>query len=826
MSKFYISVDNVGDRFFIREIENGIEKKKEFVYEPFLYLKCKSEDKEVDSLYGDPAKKIDFDSISSARDFLSRYKDTEGIEIYGQQNWVLQYLYTYQLKNVDFSLVNIRSIDIETRVPDTGFPNPLKAEAEIVLITCIDKGKNPITFGTKPYNGTDTDYRSFPNETEMLRGFVDWWASDYPMIVTGWNILGFDLPYIVNRISNVLGARYRDRLSPWGKVTIKENRIDDTKQDINVLGVNFLDYIDLMKKYTYGDRASWKLASVAQEELGTTKLDHSEYKTFNDFMDQNWDKFVRYNIIDAALVNQLDDKMQLISLAMTIAYEAKISFSDVYSPVKTWDAILHNRLMDKNIVIPQRKSSGLDSRTIEGGFVKDLIPGMYYDVVSLDATSLYPSIMMTLNLSPETYVGKEYSNSEVILSGNAPKVYDNCAMSANGVMFRKDKLGIIPEIIQEFMSTRKSSKKEMLTKQQEYETTKNEKLKPIIAALDNRQMAVKILMNSLFGAIANSGFRFFNNDIAEAITMTGQLYLKNIDKTLPKKISDKFKTEPYDYVTYIDTDSVYVTLEKILTKFVPKDIPMDKRIKLMEKIAQEHIQVMVNDSCNDISKILNIYDNKISFKLEIASDKTIFCSKKKYAARVYSSEGVTYTKPKIKVMGLEMVRSSTPAWVKDKLENSFDIMFDKNESSVQEYIKNLKEEYFKLTPSDIGRISGVSNVSEKVDKDTIYVKGAPMHVRASLLYNHMIEKMNLKKQYPLIGDGDKIKYLYLKMPNTLRENVIAWPVDEDLPVEFGLHKYIDYDLQFEKTYLAAVTIILDALKWSPEKIDTLDDFFG
>lgn len=827
-NRFYTSISAYGNRVFVREMVDGIENRRIDHWGPTLYRKCRQNEQDVTSLFGDSAKKVEFESISDAKDFLEKYKDVDGIEIFGQQNWVLQYIHQYQLGEPVFSQVSVCSIDIETRVPETGFPEPAKAEAEVVLITCTFKGQKPVTFGAKPYSGNDTIYTECGDEQTLFRNFLDWWELNTPAILTGWHINGFDIPYLAVRIKKILGDKSVARLSPWKIVNVKPSRLDNTKIDVAILGVEILDYLDLMKKYTYGNRPSWKLGAVAAEEIGHTKLDHSEYPNFNDFMDNDWDKFVRYNVVDAALVLAIDDKMKMIDLAMTNAFIAKINFQDVYSPVKTWDAILHNALMDRGIVVPQRKATGYKGGDkIEGAYVKQPIPGFYHCVGSVDATSLYPSLMTTLNISPETYVGMTGSSVDLCLNGVWPDTQGDVAVGANGAMFTKTKRGIIPDMIDFFMTMRKTAKNEMLKLKSEYEKTKNPALTPKIAALDNKQMAAKILMNSLYGAIANNGFRFFNPDVAEAITTTGQLYLRCIDKKLPDMMVDAFKIPKKDYVIYADTDSLYLSLETIIDKYLPGESDVKKIIKAIEMTVQKKIQPLIKIVTDEVSAKINVYQNNITFKLEIAADKAIFCAKKKYACRVHSSEGVTYANPELKVMGLEMVRSSTPMYVRDQLKKAFDIIFTQTEQDVQSFIEEIRQEYTRLAPEDIARISGVNNLEKNIDSRTIYNKdlSVPIHVRAALLYNHLVNKHGLQSTYHLLKEGEKLKYVYLKMPNTLKENVIAWPVDDELPKEFGLHKYVDYDMQFDKTFLASIEIILDAIKWSPVEISTLDSFF-
>lgn len=828
--KFYTSLEMIGNRLLLREVVDGIPSMREVDWTPELFVRSNTGSDFV-SLFDEPVKRVEFGSLREAKDYVKEYSEVDGVKIYGQLNWRLQYLNQYYMDGWKYDQVKVFSIDIETKIPDTGFPNPLTVDGEIVLITVQNvHDEGCVTFGAKPYRGEDTDYRYCPDERTLLSEFILYVATERPDVFTGWNIDGFDIPYIVNRIRRVLGDTAVKSLSPWGIVNVEERTYKGKKGlNVSIVGVSCLDYLSLMKKFTYGGRDSWALGSVAQEELGHTKLDYSEYDGFMDFMERDWEKFVRYNIIDARLVTALDRKMQLIVLALTMAYRARVNYNDVFSPVKTWDAIIHNALYAKKIAIPQRQSGNDftdEDSHIEGAYVKDPIPGFYELMASIDATSLYPTIMEMLNLSPETYRGQLDSTVEICLQGIYPPFAKEFAMGANGSLFSKEKQGIIPTLIREYMGWRKTAKNEMLRLQQEYEKTKDEKLQSRISALNNEQMAAKILMNSLYGALANKGFRFFHSDVAECITTTGQLYLRSIDKFLPPMMSKAFGIKEKDYVVYADTDSLYIWLEEVIRKFVPPETEITKVIKVMEKVVQDKIQPMVASICTEVAQKLNVYKDNISFKLEIAADKVIFTKKKKYVCRVYSSEGVTYAKPKFKVMGLEMVRSSTPGLVRDKLRESLDLIFDKDEKTIQKFVSETKEMFMGRAIEEVAFPRGAKNLDKYSDKDTIYGAKTPMHVRAALLYNRKIEDLNLKKKYKLIQEGDKIKFVYLREPNPLRENTIAWPADEHLPKEFKIDTYVDYEVQFEKAFLSSLNVILDAIKWSAVEQSSLEEFFG
>jgi DNA polymerase elongation subunit (family B) len=835
--KFYTNVAIMGSDVLVREIVDGIPSLRKDRWFPAIYVKGQPKDPQalsVKTLYGDDAYEMLPGSIRETKDFVEQYKGVSGFDIYGQLNYSLQYMNRYQCTGWDYKKISAWSIDIETAVPvdesgKTYFPDPENADGEILLITlCNMHSGQCFTWGTKEYSGKDTHYTLCASESQLIRLFLEFWQQRRPDIITGWNICGFDLPYIINRATRIIGAESIQKLSPWGKAGTKSKQFNgQTEWDTQILGVSILDYIDLYKKYIFTKQESYSLGHIAQEELGHSKVDHSEYGSFTDFYSKAWPKFVFYNIIDTLLVKQLDDKLKLIELVLTIAYEAKINYEDVASPVKTWDAIISNYCLQQGIVLPQQRRE-LQS-PLDGAYVKEPKPGWYKNVVSLDATSLYPSIIMTNNISPETYVGKiEDLDIESFLKKPQLDASDSVCITPVGAMYSKSQRGILPVLVEHFMTSRKQAKTEMLRLEQEIENTSDEALKNQLdqrrSAFDNKQMAIKTLLNSLYGATANQYFRFFKWEHAASITLTGQFVLRTIEKLIDAELNQLFKTGSEKYLVYIDTDSLYFSLEPVIKKF---NIDDSNAIKTMERLAKDKITPIVNKICTECCDYMQSYQNKLSFKLEVAASKAVFLAKKKYVLKVFSSEGVSYTKPKFKAKGLEMVRSSTPRYVRDKLKLALDVIFDTDEKGVQQFIKSVKDEFLVLPHEQVAFPRGANNLAEYSHSQTIYdkSKSVPIQVRAALLYNHYLKKHDVDGQYPSIGEGDKLKFMYLKVPNKIRENVIAFPADGKLPQEFGLEQYIDYELQFEKTFLSAMQLILTSIGWKAEEISDLSEFF-
>jgi len=577
---------------------------------------------------------------------------------------------------------------------------------------------------------------------------------------------------------------------------------------------------------------NYKLDTVAKEELGKEKLKFP-YNSFKEFYTNDWELFVDYNIVDVELVDQLEDKMRIINLILTMAYDAKCNYTDIFSSVRTWDCILYNKLLKENIIVHNPPTVDLESdRQIMGAFVKEPKPSQYDWVVSFDATSLYPSIIMTWNMSPETLVnGQKYLADDersiqrlIDKEFNTQNIHDEeMTMTANGQCFRKDKKGIFPELIEFYFSERQKAKKLMIEAQSKYEETKDKKYLGLISSLNSKQMAAKILMNSLYGAMGNVYFRYYDIRIAEGITMTGQLIIRSVAKKLNNFINSECKTKDIDYSFYSDTDSTYITLGN-LDKETLKTETRLQTVDRLDNYCTTSIEPVINECCEDLSEYLNVYTPKISFKREVIADRGIWIAKKRYALNVYNAEGVTYDPPKLKILGMEIVRSSTPAPVRVALKEAVSIALTKDEATLKAYVQDLEEKWHKLNPEDIAFPRGINGLKEYSDSSSIFRKGTPIHVRGALIYNHLIASKGLEKKYQPIQEGDKIKFLYLRQPNPLGTHVITF--NNGVPPEFNLHDYIDYDTMFEKSFLEPLNSLLSCIGWQVKEQATLEGLFG
>ena len=830
--QFYTSVVQYGSKMLVRGVDekgNAFKFREEF--NPTLFVSSKVPT-EYRTLSGKYVSALQCGSIRDTRDYIERYKDVQGFEVYGNNNFIAQYIsdnYPGEIIH-DTDKIKILSLDIETKT-ELGFPDIVTANEEILLITVQNNfTKKIVTFGTKPYDNKNSNvtYKGYTSEVEMLREFIYWWVENCPDVVTGWNINFFDIPYLIRRIEGVLGESYAKRISPWEminerKVTMRGN--EEITYDIQ--GVAMLDFLELYRKYTYTNQESYKLDHIAFVELNERKRENPG-TSFRDFYTNYWDDFVDYNIHDVVLVDKLEDKMKLIELQLTMAYNAKINYEDVFSQVRMWDAIIYNHLRDKGIVIPQNTGNRKDAQ-FEGAYVKDPLIGLHKWVASFDLNSLYPHLIMQYNISPETLLeGRETVNVEYLLNqqfDNSELIAQNKTMTANGVCYSRDKQGFMPALMEEMYKNRSKFKKQMLKLQQEYEHDKsNNDLRKEISRLNNLQMAMKIALNSAYGAMGNQYFRYFDLRMAEGITTSGQLSIRWMANKLNAFLNKTLQTTvKKDYVIAIDTDSIYLTLETLVEKMCPGKTD-DQKIAYMDKVCEEIFQPFIDKGYQELADYVNAYQQKMQMKREVLADKAIWTAKKRYIMNVHNSEGVQYAEPKIKVMGLEMVKSSTPQVIRNKLKESIKVILAGDQSVLHKYINDFRVEFWGLPVEEIAFPRSVNGLKEYGASSTIYRKSTPIHVRGALLLNHHLKLLNLEKKYQPIRDGDKIKFVYLKTPNSIQEDIISFV--NELPKELNIHKYVDYDKQFQKVFLDALQIVIEPLGWKVEEQSSLEDFFG
>jgi DNA polymerase elongation subunit (family B) len=828
---FYTNVVLVGNEILSRGYADGKHYKNREEFYPTLYVKTPKKTK-FKTLEGNYVEAVKPGTIRETREFISKYENVENFELYGNTRYINQYISENYKGEIKFDITKIKLITIDIEVAsENGFPDVKSCQEELLTISVQDYATKQITtWGVKPFvnKQNNVTYHYCTSEADLLDKFIFWWEEFSPEVVTGWNCDLYDIPYVYGRLCRVLGTKVAKQLSTWGIVTEDEVVLKGrTHTRCDIAGLTILDYLELYRKFTYTNQESYRLDHIASVELGQKKLDHSEYDTFKEFYTKDWQKFVEYNIVDVELVDRLEDKMKLIELCITMAYDSKGNYNDVFFQVRTWDSIIYNYLKEKNIVIPFKKETKKDSK-FAGAFVKEPVPGKYDWVVNFDLNSLYPHLLMMYNISPETLVEQRHPTASVerILNKSIDfSDYKDYAVCANGSMYRKDVRGFLPELMEQMYRDRVIYKKKMLEAKQQYEKSPTKELEKEIARCNNIQMAKKISLNSAYGAVGNEYFRYFKLANAEAVTLSGQVSIRWIENKLNQYMNKILKTDGVDYVIAVDTDSVYLNMGPLVeTIFKGREKTTESIVTFLDKVCQVELEKYIEGCYQELADYVNAYEQKMQMKRENIADRGIWTAKKRYILNVWDSEGVRYETPKLKMMGIEAVKSSTPAPCRVKIKEALNIIMNKTEDDLISFVESFKKEFYKLPPEDISFPRSVNELTKYRSYQSIYTKGTPIHTRGALLYNHYIKDKSLDSKYPLINNGEKIKFIFLKNANPIRENVISFI--QQFPKELGLNKYVDYDLQFEKSFIDPLKSILNCIGWNVEKTNTLESLFA
>ena len=833
---FYTNVLQWGNNLLVRAVINNKRENFRVRYSPTLYapVEKKTPYKNLDGGY---VTDLTFPTMKEAKDWVENHKSQPEL-ICGNTQYPYAYIADNYKGRVEWDLEKllIVTIDIEVQC-ENGFPSPELAEEELLSITIKNhQSKRIVVWGIGDFktDREDVTYVNCESEVHLLKEFLVFWEKYCPDIVTGWNTEFFDIPYVCNRIKKLFGEEELKRLSPWGGVKDRVfYRMGCDHQIYDIQGVAALDYFDLYRKFTYSAQESYRLDHIAFVELGERKAGNP-FDTFREWYTKDYQSFIEYNIQDVEIVDKLEDKMGLIQLCLTMAYDAKVNYTDVLGSVRYWDILIYNHLREKNIVIPPKRNSKKEKvEKFEGAYVKDPQVGMHKWVMSFDLNSLYPHLIMQYNISTETLVyQKKIPKMSVdrLLDKkfDTTKLNKHHTITPNGAVFKTNQRGFLPELMQSMYDDRVKYKRLLLQAKQEYENTKDPKLLKDISKYNNIQMAKKISLNSAYGALGNVWFRYYDLLVAEAITTSGQLSIRWIERAVNKYLNDLHKTSGHDYVIASDTDSIYVCFDKLVSKLFTKGEETQKIIRFLDDVARKKIEPFIEKSYQHLHEYINSYEQKMEMSREVIADKGIWTAKKRYILNVWDNEGVQYKEAQLKIMGIEAVKSSTPAPCREKIKQGLNIIMNGTEKELNTFIQNFRDEFMSLPPEEIAYPRSVNGLKKFSDPNQMFAKGAPIHCKGAILYNHLVRKKKLGNKYPYIQEGDKIKFINMKQPNLYQCSSISFMTQ--LPKELNLHNSIDYDIQFEKSFVEPLNFILTKINWLVDRSygtqGNLEDFFS
>jgi DNA polymerase elongation subunit (family B) len=780
------------------------------------------------SIHGERLKKINF------------WKQDDGLELYESDvNEMTRYLIDQYGDSDEVSTGHtVLTFDIEVEM-NSGLPDTIEAKNAMTSVAghdsvsgdyfvyVVNKGEKI----DKTIKGAKVE--SFDTEEQMLMAFLNKWKEINPTIITGWNIDFFDVTYLYNRMKRMLGESVANQLSPIGKVHWNKYR-----NRYLIAGVSALDYIALFKNFTYTEYPNYRLDTIANLELGRGKIEYEG--NLDQLFRDDLEKFIEYNLVDVELVVDMDKKLQFIDLARAICHAGHVFYEDFLFSSKWLEGAMLTFLRRSGRVAPnkpRRKARNEDGTEVEGKFtgayVKEPKPGLYKWVYDLDLTSLYPSIIMTINISPETKIGKLKNYvAEDHMKGNIEsysiidddgnefppldrgKFMDfiqksNYSVAANGVLYRRDKVGVIPEILNVWFDKRVEYKDLM----KKHGKEGNQELYTFYS---QRQLVQKIMLNSLYGVLGLPSFRFYDVDNAEATTITGQTVIKTTELIANQYYTKNIGKEA-DYNVYTDTDSVFYQAAPLVKSRNPEidensDEQMIPAILSVAKEVEEHINNVYDQMA---FKLFNVDTHRFDIKQETIAKGGFWVSKKRYAQWIINDNEVDCDK--LDVKGLDVKRSSFPTYFKEVMSTVLmDILKDADKDELDQKILDYKDGMTDQEFVDIAKNSAVKHMSKYRFKDQAigeFMKGTPAHVKAAITYNQLLKKFNAPFKYEPMKDGDKIKWVYLKK-NPLGLETTGFTGHSDPPeINEFIQQYIDYDLIWEKELNNKLDDFYKAMNW-------------
>lgn len=819
--------------------DNGNRVTMDVSFNPYLYVETtlKGDSK---SIFETPVRKRLFKDTRHRSNFIKECGTNRLFEnLRPEQQFLID---TFHTKNNDLEFsqnpLKIQYVDIEVYCPDN-FPTPDTAYEPINVITIYDSlDKRFYTWGTKRLQKKidGCDYVYCETENQLLECVINYINRSSPDVLSGWNSEGFDIPYIINRSIRVLGEESIKRISPVENIysRLMTGAFGKEQQRWYISGISCIDYLDIYKKFSVGLRESYKLDAIAELELGERKVDYGN-TNLSALADDDWQTFVEYNVQDVNLLVQMEDKLRYLELLRMLAYTGLTTIESAMGTLSVITGATVIKARSKGLVVPTFIKDNINNAKYEGAYVGEPQRGFQHDVVSFDANSLYPNTMISLNLSPETKVGKitHKDDTHVYITHVSGKNFklthqkfvefiksDNIALSKAKVLFSQNKKGIIPEIVDSIYQQRVLIKKELKTikmKLSKLDKSDDEYagLKRKSEQLDIKQFTLKILINTVYGYFGNKHAPIGDPDIARSITLTGQAVIKRSNDILRDYV-DKHGVPGADPVIYNDTDSTYISINRIMKK-TGKKFHNDSKITDFAYKQAEAVEQYLNQEITKWSaKALNSKDSRFVFKRECMTDVGVFLQKKRYVLRVLDDEGIPTNK--FKYTGVEVVRSTIPAPIKPYIKKIIETMMDtENRSVTNDVFLEAYEKFKELPVEDYSFVMGISDYEKYADRCNGFVtcKGMPAHVKAAYHYNTLLEKLDLSGDYEAIETGDKVRYFYVNQPNKYGINAIAYKYY--YPDEFK--KVFDPDIEkmFEKIIFSIIERFYEAVNWKLSK---------
>jgi DNA polymerase elongation subunit (family B) len=826
--------------------ENGKRVTIQSTYEPYIYLETNNAPDAL-SIFNTKLKKKKFRNQYDRSKYIKDNKVTRVFENFNVYQQFLIDAYWQENEKPEFTKnqLKVYFIDIETYSPDA-FPDPQDPNDTINIITIYDTiSKKFYSWGLKPYKAKSADvtYIACKTEEDLLRKFVDFFSKDYCDILSGWNSEFFDVPYVINRVRKVLGEESMQKLSPAGSLRSRTFMGKYGREQVkwHIEGLSCVDYLDIYKRFCQTLRESYKLDAIGEVELQERKIDYGD-QNLTDLADNDWDTFVDYNIQDVNLLVRLEQKLQYIQLLRMIAYAGLTTFEGALGSLSVITGLCSIRARLKDKRIPTFVKDVQEGTKNAGAYVADPQQGFQEHIVSLDANSLYPNTMITLNLSPETKVGKIIgkNDKEITIKHVNGQTFnlthekfaafvkqEEIAISRAKILFTQKEKGIIPDTIDYYYNKRVEVKKQLIkVKKKSLTLTENTKEydnnQIEIDRLNIRQHTIKILMNTVYGYFGNKHSPLGDDELAESITLTGQAVIKESNRILTDYIKTNTgltdeELKDNSPIIYNDTDSSYISIKHLVKA---KKIPVFDSEGNVHPDYYKAVADIEDHLNNEIIKwgksALGSKDCRLVFKREAIADVGLFLAKKRYVLHTLDVEGIPGKK--FKYTGVEVVRTTMPTPIKPYVKKIIETMLLTKDYNATNKVFNETYDIFKKLPlEDIAFVMGVKGYEKYANRSNGFetVKGMPKHVKAAYYHNILLDRFGIERKYEKITSGDKIRFFEVRKPNSFGLSVIGYKYY--YPKEFQSIFEIDYETMFEKIIYSVIERFYEAVNWTVKR---------